>query len=53
MQAVIHLTNQRSTRMSPSEVDTPNAPVTTPPPQAIRVQGAMSHADNAGLPDRN
>jgi len=29
--AVIHLTNQRSSRMSPSEVHAPTAPVATPP----------------------
>ncbi len=51
VRAVIHLTNERSMRMSPSEVDTPND-VGDNTPQAIRVQGAVSHADDAGLPDR-
>ncbi len=51
VRAVIHLTNERSMRMSPSEVDTPNVTGDNTP-QAIEVQGAMSHASNAGLPDR-
>ena len=48
--AVIHLTNQRSSRMSPSEVRAPAVPVATPP-RPYQLQGAKSHAGTAGLPE--
>ena len=47
--AVIHLTNQRSSRMSPSEVHAPTVPAATPP-RPYQLQGAMSHTGTAGLP---
>ena len=49
--AVIHLTNQRSGRMSPSEVHAPSSAGGNTP-QAVERQGALSHAGTAGLPAR-
>ena len=49
--AVIHLTNQRSARMSLSEVHAPSSAGGNTP-QAVKRQGALSHAGTAGLPAR-
>src|SRR5579875_3575987 len=38
--AVIHLTNQRSSRMSPSEVHAPTVPVATPPRPSTAAGGS-------------
>jgi hypothetical protein len=50
--AVIHLTNQRSSRMSPPEVVGPTAPAATPPRPSTAAGGSEPYG-TAGLPTRH